>query len=397
MLTPLALALLPSQVWIVDDSGGPGVDFTDLPPAIAAASAGDVLIVRAGSYSEAVVGQGITIQADEGALADAAGLRIESVPAGESVHIAGLTVPSIAWLSDCDGKVWIEDCSFTPPGEVVGEAEAAVTIHDCADVVLVDTTGIGSSLGLMPSLQARTSPGLAITQSSVHTFGCSFEGGRGTWIESVFGAINAQPSPGAAHESGELIALASLFTGGQGHASQDPSTLFCERAPGAAGVTALAPLYVRDSSLVGGHGGVGGLFSTCPEGEQGPPFSGDAPVELAGEYVALEVASPVIENGTFDLTVSGTPGVLAVVGITTAQDAILVPAWGGSLVLQGSPVVLSPVVIPPAGTLTQTLPLSDLGPGVETLSFYGQVAAVDPVGAFTINDATAIVLLDEQF
>ena len=45
LLTPL----LGSQgrVWVVDDGGGPGVDFTDLPDAVNAAGEGDVLLIRA--------------------------------------------------------------------------------------------------------------------------------------------------------------------------------------------------------------------------------------------------------------------------------------------------------------------------------------------------------------
>jgi len=59
--------------------------------------------------------------------------------------------------------------------------------------------------------------------------------------------------------------------------------------------------------------------------------------------------------------------------------------------------VLSPLVIPGSGTLTVNLPLGDLGPSVQSLTFYGQVAGLDSVGAFTINDATATVLLDSAF
>ncbi|MHC4945954.1 MAG: hypothetical protein ACYTG7_23315 [Planctomycetota bacterium] len=36
------------QVWIVDDTIGPGVDFTTIPDAVNAAADGDVLLVRHG-------------------------------------------------------------------------------------------------------------------------------------------------------------------------------------------------------------------------------------------------------------------------------------------------------------------------------------------------------------
>jgi hypothetical protein len=153
---------------------------------------------------------------------------------------------------------------------------------------------------------------------------------------------------------------------------------------------------MRDCQLHGGLGGVS-FFSSCAPGLTGPPFSGLAPVELLGEYVSLGVPSPIRENGTFDLTLSGSPGLLAIVGIATKQDAILVPAWGGGLVIQGPYLVHPPVVLPPAGTLAQTIGLLDLGPSVQSLTFLGQVAAVDAFGAFTVNGAASVVLLDGQF
>ena len=36
---------LAADTWVVDASGGPGSDFTDIPPAIAAAVSGDVILV----------------------------------------------------------------------------------------------------------------------------------------------------------------------------------------------------------------------------------------------------------------------------------------------------------------------------------------------------------------
>jgi hypothetical protein len=403
MLTLLMLALpLQSQVWTVDASGGPGADFNDLPPAIAAASAGDVLLIRSGNYSAAQLGVGLTLQADEDANVQVAGLRVESVPAGQHVVIAGLTSPSFAWISSCDGMVWIEDCRFAPPAaQDDGDFEAAVHVQDCADVVLVDTVGIGRDLNQVSSFAApEPTPGLLVSNSAVHVFQCTFEGGDGGWLETPSGPgigfpLEMEPAPGARHESGELFALASAFVGGQGHSVHHPYYATCVDAPGGPGVTALAPIYVRDSELVGGPEGFDVGF--CPPSPEAPPWSGVPPIELDGESVSLDVPAPIRENGTFDLTLTGTPGVLAVLGLSTSQDAILVPAWGGGLVIQGPYLILPPVAIPPSGTLTLTMSLLDLGPSVEALKYYAQVAALDAGGAFTVNDPTVTVLLDDQF
>ena len=54
------------QTWVVDAQGGPGVHFTDLPAAVAAANRGDVVIVRAYAptthvYQGASISAGITV------------------------------------------------------------------------------------------------------------------------------------------------------------------------------------------------------------------------------------------------------------------------------------------------------------------------------------------------
>ena len=49
-LPALVMLVLPT-IWIVDAANGPGTNFLDLPPAVAAAASGDTIIVRAGSYT----------------------------------------------------------------------------------------------------------------------------------------------------------------------------------------------------------------------------------------------------------------------------------------------------------------------------------------------------------
>ncbi|MEO0649069.1 MAG: hypothetical protein AAFZ65_00140, partial [Planctomycetota bacterium] len=76
MLSTCLLALLfpcPTpklDVLVVDDVPGPGVDFVDLPAAIEAAQAGDLVLVRTGTYSPARIERGgVSLVADSDALA----------------------------------------------------------------------------------------------------------------------------------------------------------------------------------------------------------------------------------------------------------------------------------------------------------------------------------------
>ncbi len=402
MLTLLALALpLPSQVWIVDQSGGPGTDFTDIPAAIAAASPGDVLLIRSGTYSTVVLDKALTLQADDGAVADVDGLKLESLPVGEHVVLSGLSFSDDALIDDCNGKVWIEDCQVIPPASF-GAPPAAVTVRDSADVVVVNTLAIGPSVdgGASAFGGPRPAPGLEMSNSAVHLFECTFEGGNGAYVGGDPGGLDwvASAREGALLDSGELFALSSTFVGGNGYPSVSAYGYGCIKGDGAPGIVMQVPAYLRDSQLVGGLGGQPPWFGgTCPAGDDGPPYTGGPPVEYQGEYVTLDVPSPIRENGAFGVTLTGTPGVQAIVALGTSQDALLIPAWGGGLAVQGPWIVLSPVAIPPAGTITLPLALSDLGPSVESVTYYGQVAALDAFGAFTVNDPTVTVLLDGQF
>src|SRR5262245_50864538 len=95
MALPGALGFLLLQtVWVVDDNGGPGVDFTDIPPAIAAAADGDILLVKAGSYSHFTLsGKGLRILGEGSdstfvsSSPSSAGTSISAVPAGSTVTI----------------------------------------------------------------------------------------------------------------------------------------------------------------------------------------------------------------------------------------------------------------------------------------------------------------------
>jgi hypothetical protein len=129
------------QTWWVNCNGGPGVDFTDLPPAVAAASPGDTILVYSdytqqpwcqSSYTAPVIDKGVriegftifappppTTQTTYPSYAPVSGLlTVSDVPVGEQVVLSNLRfwypavlgTPSGCSISDCDGRVLIEGC-----------------------------------------------------------------------------------------------------------------------------------------------------------------------------------------------------------------------------------------------------------------------------------------------
>src|SRR6185436_11478551 len=94
--------------WIVDQSNGPGTNFTNLPQAVLAASSGDTIIVRAGTYTPFnVTGKALTILG-AGSASTIVSLplpsgtlypqtRIEAVPAGATFYVSGIRFAPISF------------------------------------------------------------------------------------------------------------------------------------------------------------------------------------------------------------------------------------------------------------------------------------------------------------
>lgn len=92
MLLCVLSLLLPTN-WIVDAANGPGTDFTNLPAAIAAASSGDTIFVRAGAYSGVVIsGKALSIRGAGAGTTIVGPSSVNGTPPGASTVISGLTL-----------------------------------------------------------------------------------------------------------------------------------------------------------------------------------------------------------------------------------------------------------------------------------------------------------------
>ena len=105
LVSVCALTLFASQglasaqaVHVVDKRGAAGSQFTSINAAVAAASEGDMIVVRQGGYDEDVVidGIGLRIQADQGSGAYVDKLRVRNLAAHQTVAIGGIGVMMVA-------------------------------------------------------------------------------------------------------------------------------------------------------------------------------------------------------------------------------------------------------------------------------------------------------------
>ena len=187
--------VLAQTTWVVNASGGPGVHFTTLAAAVAAATDGDTIRVQHPSMGQPVTGfttnKGLTIVGESGDVplvttgpGFAAPIEIVGLPAARRFRMAGFLVPLAGELrirvQNCAGQVHLEnlharepDWSFptTPAIDISGSA--SVTLRDVenfgAPAVGVDTSTVllvSCQLGVT-SVGLGGGPCLSATNSTV--------------------------------------------------------------------------------------------------------------------------------------------------------------------------------------------------------------------------------------
>ncbi|MBI5433261.1 MAG: hypothetical protein HZA52_10570 [Planctomycetes bacterium] len=111
----------PGTTYIVDSHGGG--DFLDLPPAIAASQAGDVLLVMPGNYSKFTLSKGLTVIGS--GLAKVTGpMTIAGVPSEELAAVVGLECDHPWRIDACAGPILVQDA--------YGARD--IRVDQCADV-----------------------------------------------------------------------------------------------------------------------------------------------------------------------------------------------------------------------------------------------------------------------
>ncbi|MEM7310815.1 MAG: hypothetical protein AAF682_29360, partial [Planctomycetota bacterium] len=247
----LALPALPQSLYVVDDDGGPGIDFTDLPPAVAGTASGDVLLVRAGTYSPfAIDGTSLSVTAEEGAVVRVAGpASIANTAAPDRVVLHGLlfegSAPQPAIRNNL-GWIGIEDCDFE-----AGTVSAA----DGAEALRIETSTVALSRCTIDGGQLTADhgidfgAGLRVANATVHL--------HSSIVRGAAGAEGVRGGTGVELDGGVLLLGGCDVRGGAG--GNGPAGAAC--ADGAPGGDALvlvgaAPLaYPPATAFIAGAGG----------------------------------------------------------------------------------------------------------------------------------------------
>ena len=249
--------------WIVDDSGGPGVNFTSIPPAIAAASVGDKIFVRAGSYAAFTFNKPLVIRGEPGVNV-AGNVLIDGLAVGTSSALSSCSLSTLV-VQNCAGGVLLEALTFSSGANPLSEF---VLVDNCDDVRLRACSILG---GDDPMGGYTTAIALRVANSRVEIvnstlrgqigeglWACGFPEAGGTGLMCDFGSrVHVAFSSIQGGEGGELESCGFGSSGGNGGA-------------GVLVVAGAEVILAGDSSnqIHGGKGGNGWL-SNCAGGGAG--------------------------------------------------------------------------------------------------------------------------------
>ncbi len=428
---PVVGFLLLQTTWVVDDSGGPGVDFTDIPPAIAAAADGDLLLVKAGSYSHfALSGKGLRILGEGSnstfvsSSPTATGTSISAIPAGSTVTIDrmkfSLTAVPILSILGAGTSATLADIAIVP-GTMFSSSGPSFAIEG-ALVHLHRSTVLGplgpQATTAGPAIRASEGALVHVSSSTIHgqtggmgvpftTYGGGW-GGTGIWIQSSSGAptrvwiagsdvrggdggMGFGPNPGGSGGPGIVVQSSyvrvsgeagSLVSGGDG----GWATLGACGA-GGPGILSLANStgWVHGVQVVAGPG--------CPLVPTTPAVSGTG-ILLGEPPLPILAASGLLTlSGSITFTLSNAPAsAFGVLGLDDrpAHFGIPGPFLGEFLVGPPSlPFLFGQVS--PSGEASWTIPLGGLPPSLAHVPFHVQGAALDGGGAWRLSNATVAI------
>lgn len=384
-LAPLflpALAVAQGSVHVVDAAGGAGSDFVSLSAAVSAAAPGDVLIVRAGSYAQAIElsAKPLTIVAEVGAAVQALKAEVSDTASDQPVLIRGLTLSTTDALSGsadhAQGPVWFEDTTFlgvpVPPGAL--SASGGVIVYSSASVVLSRCTltrpFISSPLG---ALHAQNG-------SRLHVFDTS---------------ITSQPDQAAILLGSSFLDAAGSLVMGSNGANGLPFP-FCTAQNGGDGLvlSGTSQVLVRGTVLSGGTGG-------APCGLDGAPLivNGGVVTTLPSPVGAYRIDALVRDDETVHATFQASPGDLAwLLFSPVPAPGIAVGVFDGQLLLDLATLDGFFVgVVPASGELALTAPAPALAPGQESAVLFTQALLSTPGGRLRMASPSALVVVDDAF
>lgn len=417
--------VLAANVWIVAPSGG---NFTQIQAAIDAASDGDVVLVKTGSYDTFVVNdKDLSILTDVGNAATVQGaIRVTNLAAGKSVLVAGLSARGISdpsvplqhglYVASSPGHVRIQDCTLrglhwvagvTPRSGAKIQSSARVSLARCS-VSGTDATNASGSIASGVGFEAASS-GLALYDSTT-------AGGDGWQPQCGFNCYAGDGAHAGTLSAAFAFASNTTFYGGHGGNSLGtcPLTGSCnacaEYGDGTFGGNGLLATGSTVNSLAcsflpgaGGAPGCGAGLCGCSccgaPGGAGQPAVGFTPNTVSGTSRRMLAAHVVRELATWNLTFQGQPGDRVALFLSRLPQFAYNPGLHGmSLVAHAPPngIAAELGTCDAAGELNTTFEFAELEAGVLAKRWFVQPMFITPTGSRTLGTPNDVVVLDSS-
>jgi hypothetical protein len=409
----LAPQLLAQNVLTVE----PGGAFSEIQAAVTAAQDGDVIRVRAGTYSPFdVVGKSLTIVGEPGAsvlyfsfgpvFPPNQALEVRGLAAHQRLVVRDIDftlsyvdpIPSVL-VQNCAGAVVFEDCfissGFGPGAQIA--AAASTTFVRCE----VRSAGPFKPVG---SSTYQTNAGMAVNASSVYLFDCLVVGSKGVDI-TLLSPATTDGGVGVALDGGLVFAQGSIVSGGEGGGiAAPPLPALCGPAgDGGVGLVmseSLVParFVAFDTEILGGVGGDVAPGCVFPPGSDGIAQIVNAGTFTApsGERRTSGTGGLVDEGDAVELLFVGEPGDFTLLLASAGARAgfFLEPLLVAPHVDPFTYVALPQGFLPSTGVAQTSVNAPILPPGASARTFTTQALFVDATGALYLGAPSNLVVVD---
>ncbi len=397
------------------NSAGPG-DFADLPPAVAAANDGDVLLVKSGNYSGfQVANKALDIVANTtGSVVVQGTVSVSGLAVTRCTTLSGLTIQSAPLtegltLRNCAGAVRVQGCVVQPqraPDCIVsGATHHALVVLNCTDVCIARCTIEGAQGNETATGVWYGGIALWLEASRCALYECTVLGGRGGDLNAACGPVvygyAGYGGPGLWSQNAPLVfASGCLVRGGDGG---DVHSFPGEAGCGYEGWVTnnfLGGTFIgrRLDTVVGG--GARGLPPIVFCHDVAPPFLGPPPTVVAGPARELSAARVVREHADLRFTVHGLPGENVELVIGERTDFTFSDAWHGVRLLPWKPAPLAVLplgLLPGTGELQVAIPLGELGPGIASRRLFLQAKHDGNGSGIYLGAPATVVVLDSAY